>query len=423
MKIQDAFRSLVVACVAGALLAGAANAATATGTVRDASGNPVAGATVLVYSAGVRKGYSTFCPTCYADSGKRVTTDAQGNYSIAGLDDELVFNLITMRDGFAPAWVRGVDPEKGAAAPATLKARPLTEAGRSVLGRVVDVRGNGVPDALVEVAGILAGDSRSFGNFGDGLTISDANGFFDLGTITSLMPQRVPTDGYILEVKPRGMAPALYTAAFGPKRQEFKVTDGATVHGRLLSKGKPVPNAQFQLLTLTRYSGQTYSPMYIGTDEKGRFAITNVPAGRVWTLDANSDSLGGIGSVATHYVATHADDEVVDAGDVEVKPGYSLSGRIVLSDGNAVPPDMRVSISNTTGGTRTSMLAADGEFEFKGLSGPYQLVPAVRGYRLPQGSMTFEMLIERNTDGVTIKLEPAPPMAQMPRPAPAAAQP
>ena len=51
---------------------------TITGQVDDASGKPVAQATVLVYEAGVRKGYSLYCPTCWTDCGKRATTDAEG---------------------------------------------------------------------------------------------------------------------------------------------------------------------------------------------------------------------------------------------------------------------------------------------------------------------------------------------------------
>ena len=44
---------------------------TVIGQVDDASGKPVAQATVLVYEAGVRKGYSIYCPTCWTDCGKR----------------------------------------------------------------------------------------------------------------------------------------------------------------------------------------------------------------------------------------------------------------------------------------------------------------------------------------------------------------
>jgi hypothetical protein len=59
-------------CVAIWLAAGclaAQERATITGQVTDAAGKPVEHATVLVYEAGVKKGYSIFCPTCYTDCG------------------------------------------------------------------------------------------------------------------------------------------------------------------------------------------------------------------------------------------------------------------------------------------------------------------------------------------------------------------
>jgi hypothetical protein len=34
----------------------------------------------LVYEAGVKKGYSVFCPACWTDCGKHVITDAEGTF-------------------------------------------------------------------------------------------------------------------------------------------------------------------------------------------------------------------------------------------------------------------------------------------------------------------------------------------------------
>ena len=36
--------------------------------IDEATNQPVPNATVMVYSAGVKKGYDQFCPTCYVDS-------------------------------------------------------------------------------------------------------------------------------------------------------------------------------------------------------------------------------------------------------------------------------------------------------------------------------------------------------------------
>jgi hypothetical protein len=62
----------------------AAEHTTANGKVVDADGKPVEHATVLVYEAQIRQGYSVYCPTCWVDCGKRTITDMRGNYSLAG---------------------------------------------------------------------------------------------------------------------------------------------------------------------------------------------------------------------------------------------------------------------------------------------------------------------------------------------------
>lgn len=63
--------------------AGTAERARINGKVLGADGKPVEHATVLVYEARVRNGYSAYCPTCWVDCGKRTVTNAEGEYSIS----------------------------------------------------------------------------------------------------------------------------------------------------------------------------------------------------------------------------------------------------------------------------------------------------------------------------------------------------
>src|ERR1700674_5265017 len=104
---------LVTASLFYAGVAVAAERVTAVGKVVDADGNAIEHAAVLVYSAGVKKGFSLFCPTCYVDCGKRTLTGADGTYSIAGLNPDLVFNFLIVREGYNATFVDRVDPEKG----------------------------------------------------------------------------------------------------------------------------------------------------------------------------------------------------------------------------------------------------------------------------------------------------------------------
>lgn len=97
---------------------------TVTGRVVDTSGHPIPDATIMVYHAGVLNGYSTFCPSCYRDCGKRATTDAAGNYVIGKLDSRLWFDLLVVRDGYAPEIVKVKNPSVGTVPLTTLNARP-----------------------------------------------------------------------------------------------------------------------------------------------------------------------------------------------------------------------------------------------------------------------------------------------------------
>ena len=51
----------------------------------------------MIYHAGVKKGYSTFCPSCYVDCGKRTVTDRSGGFTIKNVDPNLWFELLMIR--------------------------------------------------------------------------------------------------------------------------------------------------------------------------------------------------------------------------------------------------------------------------------------------------------------------------------------
>lgn len=406
MKLQNGF-SVLMAVLVAITLSGVAHASALTGSIRDAArGVPVAGATVLVYSAKPRKGYGTVCPTCYADAGKRVTTDAGGNFSIGGLDNLLLFDLIIVAKGLMPRWYGGVDlREITGFVDIPLRPLPAPNPATTALGRVVDAKGEPVPFAPVELVGLdFGGDRPVIGNFPDGLAVAGADGQFELMIESSRELGGALPRSLIVQVHPHGMAPALHKIALGRTRQDLRVTPGATVTGRVVAQGKPVPNAQLMLLTPAQKADERYAPIYIGTDKDGRFSITNVPAAREWSLDATTDS--GMGSVAARDVETPADGQTVDLGDVEIRKGSVLSGRVVLSDGKILPIGLRVSVASKAGGSRNAVLDDLGKFEFEGLSGSYQLVvPEVPGYRLKDPLP--ELSLEKNVKGVKITLEPA----------------
>src|SRR5208283_5678029 len=132
-------------CSVGVVLAD--ERVTAVGEVTGANGQPVDHATVLVYSAHVKKGYGVYCPTCWVDCGKHAVTGADGNFSIPGLNPDLRFQLLVVKDGYSAAYVDNVDPAKGPAQTASLTPRaPVQDASQVVRGRVLDAHGHPVRD-------------------------------------------------------------------------------------------------------------------------------------------------------------------------------------------------------------------------------------------------------------------------------------
>src|ERR1700760_683638 len=120
----------------------AADRVTLSGKVTDDQGNPLPDATVMVYHAGVKTGYSTFCPSCYVDCGKRAITDRAGAYAISGLAPDLVFELAVVHNGHAAKFVKRVDPSAGPAPAAALEPRaPVDDPARVFRGRVVGAGG------------------------------------------------------------------------------------------------------------------------------------------------------------------------------------------------------------------------------------------------------------------------------------------
>jgi hypothetical protein len=378
---------------------------TATGKVVDADGKPVGHAAVVVYSAGVKKGFNLYCPTCYIDCGKRTFTAADGTYSIDGLNADLVFNLLVASEGYSTKFVNKVDPQKGPAEPAVLQKRvPPEDPAQIVRGKVVDSHGEAVPDALVEQQGAIFGDGgRSFGDRGwiDLIAVTNPQGDFELA-------HTKPLTAAIVKVSPRGMAGKLATVATGTGPKTITVTEGATIRGRLMQDGKPVAHAEIGLTSHSRNMNDFLPEARIGTDEEGRFELTNVTAGRIWYLYGKMESLAPRGLAADAILcATKDDGQVVNVGDIPVKPAFTLRGKVTLSDGKPIPPDMRVNIGADRGSdTQTAIIAPDGQFEFKGLvHGAYDLWASVKGYQA-RGSQQMEILIEGDGAHQELLLDP-----------------
>jgi hypothetical protein len=391
----------------------AAERATVNGKVVTGDGKPVGGATVLVYEARVRVGYSASCPTCWVDCGKRTTTDAEGKYLIKGLNPDLVFKLLVVRNGYKTVFVDKVDPSKGPAADAVVKPGTVAaEPSQKVRARIVDEQGDPVKDVVVEQQGVTFNGPRGLGrSFGPDdspdwlqpLAATDEHGEFEIAYAKTAVE-------ITMSVSPRAMAPKLVTLPTGPEKRKITVTRGATLRGRLLKPdGTPAANAEIGVFVHARMSGTVFQEIRIGTKDDGTFAVTNVPAGRVWYVYPKMESLAsrGLGGDAV-VVETKDDGEEVDVGTIRLRHANALRGKVVLSDGKPIPPDMHVTLSSDAAfDSQIVPLAKDGSFEFLGLSkAVYSIAPGVRGYK-PTGDFYGEVLVNQEDKNIVIPMSPA----------------
>src|SRR5215472_1081843 len=159
---------------------------TLTGRVSDSAGKPIEHATVMVYHAGVKKGYSTYCPSCYADCGKGTITDNHGMFTFKGLSADLWFQLLVASEGYEPAFINKVDPLSGAQVTATLVRQvSVNDPQRVFRGRVVDSQGSAVRDAVVQPVGALFDTKTGASRYGslpglEPIAISNQGGEFEI---------------------------------------------------------------------------------------------------------------------------------------------------------------------------------------------------------------------------------------------------
>ena len=397
---------------------------TVVGMVEDADGKPIANAIVAVLQARTKFGYSNY-GAYYEDCGKWALTGPDGKYTFSGLDRSLVLTFVVGKSGYASLSTWNVDPAI-APDPITLRPRPaLKDDSQTFHGRIVDAQGKPLKDALVQPwAGAISGPGGRVGKYVEGLqmylegltdqvTLTNGNGEFELDAGRAFLEATV-------RVSVRGKAPRYFTVASGTDRKTLTMNDGATVRGRLVYDGKPVAAAGLRLISIQTAFASSVPDFRTKTAQDGTFVIADVPPNRIWLLSPTMESLAASGIGSDPLVCqVKSDREVINLGDVRLKPAHTLSGKIVLVDGKTlaggksttVPMQVAV-VADQVRDTQIVSIGYDGAFHLRGLpDGIYGVWPSIKGYRLVERCLicwSAEVVVKGDVDNMVLKMEPDP---------------
>jgi len=372
---------------------------------------PLANATVFIYSAGPKTGSATLCPYCYPDCRKKTKTAADGRFKIESLDPQLRFRLLVVAGGYESRFVTTVDPAIG---PREITMQKLTaedlQGKARIAGLVMDQNGNAVPGATVSPEGVEHDNVTQWGGadrFVDPTAVADDRGLFLL-----LCKRDVVSIHAVVEAP--NVAKRWVVLKPGVDHL-VRMVEGVTVTGTIKQNGQPLKDALVGLTTSDRACGSYFNCDDLATDADGHFLFPNVPPQREFVLFAKMDSLQGRGVLPSRTFTTGKTSSTIELGTLEIKPAHRLGGRIVLSDGNQIPPDTRLLLARERASdTAQATLDDDGRFEFQAVPAePVSLNLRVHGYKLSHKNPSLDWLngcivgtVDRDIDNLVILLEP-----------------
>jgi protocatechuate 3,4-dioxygenase beta subunit len=396
--------------------------------VASATGKPIAGATVSIYTAGPRTGVSPYCPSCWADCAKTATTGSNGRFRIASLSPALVFRVLVVGNGYSPTFDGNVDPFKGAIKVAMKRASLNISSPLVLHGRVVDESGNAVVGATISPQGVhfltsIGPDGGGItGQFGgdlgvDPLAVTDSKGEFLLrtrGRIASVVAQ-ISARGFATQTR-NDLAP-------GPDgRNIVRMRVGTMVTGTVTDpSGRGISGATVEIVPVDRNSDTFTGWVNIATNSHGEFSLPGVVPDTPSVLCVCMDGLAprSLGA-PQRSVTTGHNGAITSVGRVIVAPAGTVHGRILLTDGRAVAPGTRIMLGrDDTWDVQIKFVSADGSFAFDGvpIGEHLTLTVGVAGYESDTGEMDANCAVDipagQTNQTLDVMMVPAKTTAKM----------
>ena len=383
------------------------------GTISDTEGNPVPGATVFVASAWPKVGRSVLCPSCYADCAKQAVTDAQGRFRIDNLSSDLGFQLLAAAKGFSPVSHSVKNPGGESVSLEMNRPKGGETPDKRATGRVIDPQGNPVAGASIECNGVTVGSTTSDGSRAgvESIAITDAEGTF-------VMNATKPFDSVSVVVCAKGWAPVRADIRPAMKGPEIRLNAGVSVSGILMHEGKPLAGATMGLVQTDRASSGFFGAMKVATAADGRFTFYAVPGNSEYQLHGVADSTKEIGGVPSRVIKTGDTGVDFAAGEITLVPGYTLAGRVRLTDNKALPAHTRLMLTREDAWDQSIVeLPSDGSFRFLHVTaGVVNLRLGLDGYRPTvrnssnphKSTFTLGGTISGDKTNLVLEFEPGP---------------
>jgi hypothetical protein len=202
----------------------------------------------------------------------------------------------------------------------------------------------------------------------------------------------------------------------GPARHDLTLPEGVTVTGRVVKGGKPLAGVPVGLVQKDRNVEAFVGDLKAATDATGTFRIPNAPAEDALVLYGLMDGSKAHGAIPARGVRSGRSGTTLDVGDLEVQKGYTLSGRVVLSDGKPVPAGTRVMLSREEAwDSQQALTGENGSVTLAGVPAErVHMYAALKGYRVSPSNLSFDLLngggllgrVAADTEGLRLLLEP-----------------
>jgi hypothetical protein len=197
---------------------------------------------------------------------------------------------------------------------------------------------------------------------------------------------------------------------------DFKMTAGATIEGVVLRAEKPVPDALVGLVQTDRDAGRFLGAETIAADSQGHFMFVNVPPDQPFLVFGKMESLRPLGAAEYESVMVGHDGTIISLPPLQVVPGRTIRGRVILTTGAPIPTGARLTVSRDDVWDYTeALLPADGMFVIPDL--PHEnisLAVRIPGFvlssrnalRTDRGARVIQLEADQEIPDLTILLEP-----------------